>query len=428
MDRPPRFFYGWVIVGMTVLGLVLVYGTRHAFSVFFPPILNEFGWERGSTAVMLSLNILIYGLVAPVAGSLGDRWKPRRVMPIGLVILGLATASCAFASELWHFYLLFGVLMPIGSAFSGWPLLGPALANWFVKRRGLVIGLGNMGGGLSFVYGVFAEFAISHLGWRSAFFVLAGTLVVLMLPLSLLFFHYRPEGRGLRPYGTAEPSIGEAQKPATVVIKNGLSRNWTLAQAMRTYQLWLMVLSFSLYWGMGAYLVLAHQVKFTVDVGYSSMFSASVFGLFGIFVAGGRACGFISDWIGREKTITLSAILSVGAVVSLLLVKDTSQPVLLYLYATCLGCGVGFYSPAIIAGMADIFHGRNFGGIMALLLTGMGVGGAIGPWLGGYIHDISGSYDSGFLLSMVCFALSSVAVWIAAPRHAARLRQGFENT
>jgi sugar phosphate permease len=318
--------------------------------------------------------------------------------------------------------------MAVGTAFSGWPLLGPALVNWFAKRRGLAIGLGNMGGGLSFVYGVFAEFAISQLGWRSAFFVLAGTLVVVMLPLYLLFFHYRPEARGLRPYGTAEPSIGEAQKPATVVVKNGLSRDWTLAQAMRTYQLWLMVLSFSLYWGMGAYLVLAHQVKFTVDVGYSSMFSASMFGLFGIFVAGGRACGFISDWIGREKTITLSAILSAGAVVSLLLVKDTSQPVLLYLYATCLGCGVGFYSPAIIAGMADIFHGRHFGGIMALLLTGMGVGGAVGPWLGGYIYDVSGSYNSGFVLSIVCFGLSSVAVWIAAPRHAARLRQGFENT
>jgi MFS family permease len=275
---------------------------------------------------------------------------------------------------------------------------------------------------------MFAEFAISQLGWRSAFFVLAGTLVVLILPLYLLFFHYRPEGRGLRPYGAAEPSVVEAQKPGTTVVKNGPSRDWTLGQAMRTYQLWLMVLSHSLYWGVGAYLVLAHQVKFTEDVGYSSMFSASVFGLFGIFVAGGRACGFISDLIGREKTITLAAVLSVGALVSLLLVKDTSQPVLLYLYATCFGYGAGLYSPTIVAGMADIFHGRHFGGIGALLLTGMGVGGVIGPWLGGYIYDISGSYSSGFILCIVCFSLSSVAVWIAAPRHAARLRARFETS
>jgi MFS family permease len=208
-----------------------------------------------------------------------------------------------------------------------------------------------------------------------------------------------------------------------VSVENGMSRDWTLTQAMGTYQLWLMVLSFSLYWGVGAYLVLAHQVKFTVDAGYSSMFSASVFGLFGILVAGGEACGFISDWIGREKTITLASILSVGALVSLLLVKDTSQPVLLYLYATCFGYGAGLYTPTIVAGMADIFHGRHIGGIMALLLTGMGVGGAIGPWLGGYIYDISGSYSSGFIFSIACFGLASVAVWIAAPRNAARLRE-----
>jgi len=188
MVRRPHFFYGWVIVGIAVISLTLIYGIRHSFAVFFPPILDEFGWSRGSTAIMFSLNILIYGLLAPVAGNLGDRWKPRRVMPIGIAILGLATASCAFAQELWYFYLLFGILVPVGMALCGWPLLGPALANWFTRRRGLVIGLGQMGAGLSFAYGMFAEFAISQLGWRHAYFVLAGTLVTLPLPLSISSF------------------------------------------------------------------------------------------------------------------------------------------------------------------------------------------------------------------------------------------------
>ena len=129
MVRHWRFFYGWVIVGITIAGTVLIYGIRHSFAVFFPPILDEFGWARGSTAVMLSLNILIYGFLAPLAGSLGDRWKPRRIMPIGIGVLGMATAGCAFAHQVWHFYLLFGVLMPIGSAFSGWPLLAPSLSR-----------------------------------------------------------------------------------------------------------------------------------------------------------------------------------------------------------------------------------------------------------------------------------------------------------
>ena len=421
MVRRPHFFYGWVIVGLAIVGGTLVYGIRHSFSVFFPPILDEFGWSRGSTAIMLSLNVLIYGLLAPVAGSLADRWKPRRVMPIGVIILGLATAGCAFAHELWHFYLLFGILIPIGSAFSGWPLFAPALANWFVKRRGLVIGVGQVGGGLSFTYGMFAAFAISQLGWRPAYFVLAGTLVALLLPLYFLFFHYRPENKGLKAYGAGELPTAKGLT-AEVSVNNPVSGDWTLGQAMRTYQLWLMVFSFFLYWGVGGYLVLGHQVKFAEDVGYSSLFAASIFALFGIFMVAGQLSTSISDWVGREVTITLATALAIAALVALVSVRDTSQPWLLYVYATCFGYGAGLYSPTMVAGMADLFHGRHFGAIAGLLLTGMGIGATIGPWLGGYIYDISGSYISAFVLCMVCFGLACIAFWIAAPRHAAKLR------
>jgi len=421
MAKRPHLFYGWVIVGITAVSFTLIYGIRHSFSVFFPSILDEFGWARGSTAIMLSLNILIYGFLAPVAGSLGDRWKPTRIMPIGITILALATASCAFAHESWHFYLLFGVLMPIGTAFAGWPLLAPALSNWFVKRRGLVMGLGLMGGGLSFTYGMLAEFSISRLGWHHAYLVLAGILLLVLLPLYRLF-HYRPESKGLRAYGAPEPATTKDLTAEVRAVENPESRDWTLGHAMRTYQLWLLVLSYCLYWGLGTYLVLAHQVKFAEDAGYSSTFAASVFALCGILMVAGQLSSAISDFIGRELTVTLASLLSIGALVALLSVRDTSQPWLLYVYATCFGYGAGVYSPAAIAGAADIFHGRHFGAIAGLLLTGMGIGGGIGPWLGGYIYDISGSYSSAFVLCMVCFGLACIAFWIAAPRNAANLQ------
>jgi len=94
----------------------------------------------------------------------------------------------------------------------------------------------------------------------------------------------------------------------------------------------------------------------------------------------------------------------------------------LYLYAICFGCGTGLYAPAIVAGTADLFYGSHFGSIAGLLLTGMGIGGAVGPWLGGFLHDISGSYTGAFMLSMGSFALASTAVWVAAPRNPARLQ------
>lgn len=421
MVRRPRFFYGWIIVGIAIVSMTLIMGIRHSFAVFFSPILDEFGWSRGSTAIMLSLNLLIFGLLAPVAGSLGDRWQPRIVMPIGITIVGLATAGSAFAQELWHFYLLFGVLIPIGTAFSAWPLLAPALSNWFAKRVRLAMGLGQMGGGLSFAYGMFAELTIFQLGWRHAYFILAGILVVFLLPLCL-FFHYRPESKGLKAYGTAELPTAKDLKTEVIAIESPECRHWTLGHAMRTYQLWLLVLTHLLFWGLGAYLVLAHQVKFVEDVGYSSMFAASIFALFGIFMVAGQLSASISDWIGREMTVTIAIILTIGALAALVSVRDTSQPWLLYVYATCFGYGAGLYSPTIFAGTADIFRGRHFGAIAGLLPAGVGIGGAIGPWLGGYIYDISGSYTSAFLFSMACFGLAGITFLIAAPRNAARLR------
>jgi MFS family permease len=117
------------------------------------------------------LNIIIYGLTAPVAGALVDRWKPRRVAFIGIVILAAAAGLCYFATQLWHFYLFFGILAPIGTAFAGTPILNPTLINWFGKRRGMAISLGQIGGGLSFAYGLIVEAVIASWGWRPAFII-----------------------------------------------------------------------------------------------------------------------------------------------------------------------------------------------------------------------------------------------------------------
>jgi len=420
--------YAWIIVGIAIISMTLIYGIRHSFSVFFPSILEEFGWNRGSTAFMLSLNLLVYGFLAPITGSLGDRWKPHRVMPIGLIILGLATTGCAFARELWHFYLLLGVVAAIGMACAGWPLLAPALANWFSRKRGLAMGLAQSGAGLSFTYGLYAEFAISQVGWRHAYFVLAGTLGAVLLPLYLFFFHFRPESKGLKPYGADKAVLAKDEAPEIPQTGGLLKHDWTLRAAMSTYQLWLLMLAYFLFWGIGTYLVITHQVKFAEDVGYSSTFAASIFALFGIFQIGGQLSSGISDRIGREVTITFACTMMIAALIALVSVNDTSRPWLLYIYAVCFGYGCGFFSPTMTAGAADIFHGKHFGAIAGILLTGMGIGGVIGPWLGGYIHDITGSYTSAFFLCMAAFALACTSFWVAAPRNAEKLNAKIRQT
>jgi len=202
-------------------------------------------------------------------------------------------------------------------AFCGAPVLNPVLINWFGKRRGLAIGLGQIGGGLSFAYGLLIESVISWLGWRPAYLVMAGILVAILLPLFIIFLYHRPEDKGLIPYGTTEQPAIEGLK----AVESTVVRDWTLRSAIKTYQLWFLVFSQFCYWGIGNYLVLAHQIKFAMDAGYSSILAASVFALFGIVSIAGQIAASMSDKVGREITVTLATVLAVGALTAYLLHK-----------------------------------------------------------------------------------------------------------
>jgi sugar phosphate permease len=402
--------------------MTLIYGIRHSFSVFFPPILEEFGWSRGNTVLMFSLNIFIYGLTAPFAGTIGSRWKPRAIMLAGVIILGLATTGCALASELWHFYIFFGILMPLGTAFCGWPLLAPAMSNWFATKRGLVMGLAAAGAGLSYTYSVFSQLLIASYGWRNAFILLGIVLLGAVLTLYVFFFRYRPEDKGLKAYGATQQA-GTPESPADSEEGRGSPpRDWTLREVLKTCQLWLFVLAHMFYFGFATYMVLAHQVKYAEDAGYSSLLAASILGIFGIFKIIGTLSGTISDVIGREKTTAIAAALAIGSLLALLSVKDTSQPWLLYAYAVAFGYAAGLWVPTIHAGAADVFYGKNFGTVVGLILFGQGIGAAIGPWLGGYIYDIMGSYTVAFVICIIALVLAYASFWAAAPRNATKLR------
>jgi MFS family permease len=284
-----------------------------------------------------------------------------------------------------------------------------------------------MGGGMSFVFNLLAELIIQRLGWRVAYLVLAGSLFIVVLPLYVFLFHYRPESRNLKAYGASELPTRKGREAVAGKEPDRGASDGSWKRTIKAYQLWLLVASYFLYWGVGCFLVLAHQVKFVEDIGFSSVFGASTIALLGIFIGVGQFSGFLSDRIGREKTITLAVTLSIVALSVLITIRDTSHPWLLYVHAVCFGYGAGLYAPTILASAADLFHGRQFGAISGVLLTGLGVGGAIGPWLGGHLYDVTGSYRPAFLLCIVCFAASILCIWIAAPRRAVVLRPKLRN-
>ncbi len=408
----------WIVAAIAAICMLVIYGIRHSFAAFFPSILSEYGWTRGSTALMFSINVLLYGILAPITGSLVDRWKPKLMMSLGILVMGISTALCALANELWQFYLLFGILMSVGVAFAGGPVMIPVVSRWFTRRKGAAIGIVVAGGALSFSMVTYAEYLISIFNWRLAFILLSISAVAICIPLILSFFRGRPTQQIKSSVETKEipaPAKRNLQEPVTADSDYG---NLPLVQIIKNHRLWLIAFSFMLYMGIANYLIVTHQVVFFLDLGYDRLFATSVAGAVGIFAALGALSGFLSDKIGREKTFTGCCVLSIISVVALLSLKDTTDPWAIYIFVVSFGFAMGLFAPALTAGAADLFYGKHFGTVNGILLMGFGLGGAIGPWLGGYIFDITGNYSLAFIICIAAYLIACISFWIAAPRRA----------
>ncbi|HEX9371553.1 MAG TPA: MFS transporter, partial [Roseiflexaceae bacterium] len=136
-----RFFYGWVVVAVTVLTLIVSAGVRSALSVMIHPLEVELGWSRATISFAASIGLLLYGAVGPLAGWLMDRFGPRLVMLGGLALIGVSMAAGAMMTQLWQLDLFWGVLSGVATGVVA-PVLGATVASrWFVARRGLVVGV-----------------------------------------------------------------------------------------------------------------------------------------------------------------------------------------------------------------------------------------------------------------------------------------------
>jgi len=396
------------------------YALRNSFSVFYPAIVESFGWGRGNTALIFSIQMLVYGSMSLVAGRLVDRLEPRVVVSVGACIMGGGMALCSLATTQWQFYLLFGVMLAIGLSLLGITPLGAIVSNWFVRKRGLVFGILAAGFGVSLISAPIAQSLISSFGWQNAYVIMGLLSIPLIVPLCILFIRRSPREKGLLPDGALQAS-SEPRAPYEHHGTDNFDRKWagtawTLGRALRTYHFWfLFAICFSAM-GVGETIAITHQVYFFKDVGYEPMQAATIYGVFGVAFAIGNLCGYFSDRLGREKVFVTGCLLSVGAVSLLFLITDTTQLWLPFLFAVSLGLGWGAAAPALLATVADLFQGRNFGSIMGCLILGFSLGGAVAPWLAGFLHDTTGNYFVTFVMLLVCFGVSALLMWLVAPR------------
>ena len=420
MKQRPRFFYGWIVVAIAFIILAVGYVLRNSFSVFYPTIVEEFDWGRGNTALMFSISMLVYGLLSPVAGRLVDRFEPRLVLSLGACVMGGGMALCSLATNQWQFYLFYGVMVATGLSMIGITPIGAIVSNWFVKKRGLVFGIMSAGFGVSLILAPIAQLLISSFSWQSAYVIIGLASILIIVPLCILFMRRSPQEKGLLPdsplQASSESQAGYEHHGAVDCSGKWANTTMTLAQAVKTYRFWFLFLIFFSGMGVGETTAIAHQVYFFRDVGYEPMQAATIYGVFGVAFTVGNLCGCFSDRLGREKVFIPGSLLSAVAVSLLFLITDTAQPWMPFLFAVSLGLGWGAAAPALLATAADLFQGRNFGSIMGCLVVGFSLGGAIAPWLAGFLHDRTGNYFITFLILLGCFVASAVLMYLVAPR------------
>jgi MFS family permease len=391
----------WTVVGVSAAVNLMAWSVRSTFALFYVALLAEFGWRRGDAAVGYSLSWLLLVVFSPLAGWLYDRWGARVVAPLGGALLAGALALTGQVTTLTQYYLAFGVLGAAGIAFIQMPS-ATIVSRWFVRARGTAMGMVSAGSSASAVifYPVNAWLIVT-LGWRDAFVVFGLIVALVVIPLAALCYREPP----------AVPSAPRASAAS--------AGDWTLGAALRSVPFWAV---FAM-WGLGVIgyqIVTTHQVAHAVERGFDPVLLGWIFALGGACtVAGNLVGGTLSDRWGREGVFTLGSIIGIAGIAALAWTDGRDDLPLLLVYAAS-GFGFGMRISLLTAIPADIFAGRNLGVILGATQGGAGLGGFIGPYLGGWLFDVSGTYQVAFAAAALAIGLASIAAWVAAPRRARR--------
>ena len=393
----------WLVVGVSTAITALAWGARSTFALFYVAILGEMAWGRGATALGYSLSWLCFVAFAPLAGWLHDRWGVRTVVVLGGVTLGAALALTGQATTLAQYYVYFGLLGAAGIAGMTVPAT-TEVTRWFTRSRGTAMGILSTGGPASaLVFYPLNAWLIGILGWRAALFAFGGIVAVATLALSL-FYRAPPAEKG-RARGAST-----AARPPSVDSAAG---DWTLRRALRSGRLWA-AFTMTALGVIGFQIMATHQVAHAVDRGFPP---ATVVWLFafggGCMMAGNVLGGWLSDRIGRGGVFALGTMVAVTGIGCLAATRDPRDLPLLVGY-TVSGFGFGMRIAQLSAIPADLFGGPRLGTILGVVQAGGGLGGAIGPFLGGWLFDVTGSYEPAFAAAALAVTGSALAAWIAA--------------
>jgi MFS family permease len=393
----PGLFYGYVVVFASFLSMIVLWAVYYSFGVFFKPILNEFGWTSAMTSGAFSLSSLISGLLTIFIGHFTDKIGPRKVMSLCGFLLGVGYILMSRVESAWHIYLYFGIIIGAGMGGSFVPLM-TTVARWFEARRGLMTGILAAGIGIgAFVGPPVCSRLIGAYGWRMSFLIL-GIAVLALVVLSAQLLRRDPAEIGALPYGGEKGGQGGFQAAG-----EGLSTG----QAFHTWQVWVLF-SMIVCFGYSVFSVMVHIAPHAMELDISASRAAGILATIGgVSIIGKVAMGRAIDIIGSRKVLMIGFITMSAALFWLGSAKLAWG---LYIFACFFGFAYGGCVSSESPMVAELFGLRSHGSIMGFVGASFTFGGAVGPFLTGYIFDVTGTYLAGIL---VCAALCLVGFFLA---------------
>ena len=388
-----RLYYGWVVVAVTFVTLLVSAGVRSAPGVLIHPLEVDLGWGRAAISFAVSVGLVLFGLSGPLGGRLMDRFGPRGLMLAGLALIGVSALGGAAMTALWQLTLFWGVLSGIGTGVAA-SVLGATVANrWFVARRGLVLGLfgaASSAGQLIFVPALM--WGVVAIGWRTASVVLAAIALAVLVPV-LLLMRDEPADLGLAPYGAVAPPAGTgAAVAAAPTTGQGAG---VMGRAVRVPEFWLLAGSFFVCGATSNGLIGTHFIPHSIDHGIPEVTAAGALALMGAMnFVGTLASGWLTDRYDPRKLLAVYYTLRGLSLFLLPFVTGFSG---LTVFAVVFGLDYIATVPPTAALAADIFGRRHVGVVFGWVFCAHQFGAALAAYLGGLARVTLGDYQAAFL-------------------------------
>ena len=372
-----RVFYGWVIAFVGFLS-VATFGVISSYGTLIRSVETHLDISRTAASAAYAIEMTCYASFAPLMGWLGDRYGPKAALWLSAVLMGGGIALCSTVRAVWQLYLLFGIAGVGRSAV--FVVCTAAVAQWFVSKRGLAVGITACGVGFGLlVVPPISEYVVRTRGWQTAF-VFLGVLAWVINMVAGMFIRQKPEDLGLRALGCEAAPV----PPVRVAVGD-----FSLADILRARAFWVVYLTAIFCYGAEQMLVV-HLVPYSATRGMTAAQASLGLSCLGIGTVVGRiGMGWLSDRIGRVHTLMICCALQLVATFALLAVNG---PGLLYVMMLLVGFAYGGWVVMNVLLLGDFFGLKNLGKALGVYLTDGILSGLLGPILGGAIYDATRSY------------------------------------